>query len=439
MTPNGFSDGMADSLLRLLSKSVQRSSRAHRQFLRQRHSSLKNMQALIELQITGGQPAAPGIPRFPCLFDNHQLEAFGAGQFSAGLGEAFRKYDGRAIPRIPNGDLRMMSRVTAISGTPRELNRPASVTVEYDVPADAWYFRDNARLEIPYALWMEIALQPCGFLSAYLDTYAFVPYEAFYFRNLDGSAYLRDPGDLRGKMLTTQARLISNVVSGGTVIQRFAFTVMNGEQALFTGESAFGYFAVETMLDQAGLDAGKKILPWIERQPGGVRAGQMITVDRYRSSRSGQGGLSLANGRLSFFDQVLVDLTGGEHGKGYVFASRPVDPQDWYFPYHFSSDPVMPGSLGIEAVLEGVKILALAGGQASRFRSPRFSLAYETNLSWRYRGQITPAHSRMDLEVHLREVNLEGAGLFLHTDASVWVDGLRIYEIKNASIQIVEG
>jgi 3-hydroxymyristoyl/3-hydroxydecanoyl-(acyl carrier protein) dehydratase len=439
MTIPGFPDRLARSLLSMLSETSQRSSRAHRQFLQHRSVGLQQKQTLIAMQTRGAEPAQSAVEVKQALFDSHQLDAFGAGHFSRCLGEAFRKYDGRNIPRIPNGDLKMMSRVMAISGTPHDFSQPAGVTVEYDVPVEAWFLRDNTSGEVPYALWMEIALQPCGFLSAYLDSYALVPHQAFYFRNLDGSARLKDPGDVRGQTLTTQARLISSVAGVGTVVQRFGFTVSVSGRPIFEGESTFGYFSVESMTNQVGLDGGKRIPSWVSAQNGSGRPGVVLNADQYRLPMPGQSGLFLPRGRLAFLKEALVDPAGGQYGQGYLYAGRPVDPQDWFFPYHFSGDPVMPGSLGVEAILEGIKILGLVGGKADRFRSPRFALANDTTTTWRYRGQITPRHTRMDLEIHLRQAEQDGAGVTLSADASVWVDGLRIYEVKNASVQIVEG
>ncbi len=425
------------TLVRLLAESAQRNHAAHDHFLQHRRAGMDDLRSIIELQIKAVQPR-PASHDAPTLFDSAQLDAFGAGRFSDCLGEAFRKYDGRRIPRIPNGDLKMMSRVVAIEGTPRDFKQPASVTAAYDVPMDAWYLRDNPSGEIPYALWMEIALQPCGFLSAYLDSYALVDSDEFFFRNLDGSACLKAVGDVRGQTLTTRARLLSSATSGGTVIQQFDFTVMGGGQVLFEGESTFGYFIAKKMAAQVGLDGGKKVQPWLVSSGGpGSRVGT-LDAGRYRGGAPGQVPLPLARGRLAIIKQASVDVDGGAHGRGYLYASQPIDPQNWYFPYHFTDDPVMPGSLGVEAVLEGVKVLALAKGLENGFRAPRFALASETCTSWRYRGQITPEHRRMELEVHLREATQNEAGLTLFADASVWIDGLRIYEVKNALVRMME-
>ena len=179
MTDSLFPSG---ALARMITESARRSSTLHRQFLHTRQNDLQNVRALIEMQMMGSIGLTQSVPlpaQTPALFDSRQLDAFGTGRISDCLGPAFARYEGRRIPRIPNGDLKMMSRITAIQGSPRDFRQPASITAEYDVSPDAWYLREGAFPDIPTSLYMEIALQPCGFLSAYLDTYAFAPDEHF--------------------------------------------------------------------------------------------------------------------------------------------------------------------------------------------------------------------------------------------------------------------
>ena len=42
---------------------------------------------------------------------------------------------------------------------------------------------------------------------------------------------------------------------------------------------------------------------------------------------------------------------------GYLYAERTIDPSDWFFQFHFHQDPVMPGSLGVEAIIETMQSL----------------------------------------------------------------------------------
>lgn len=172
------------ALARLLAERSRGSSSLHRQFLQGRSRGLTDMQAILARQIAAmqatGPSAAPAVAAHaqtafsmaPAIFTSSQLDAFGTGKISDCLGPAFAQYDQRRIPRIPNGDLKMMSRITAIQGQPQRFDLPATVTAEYDLPWDAWFLQDGLT-EMPFSLWMETALQPCGFLSAYLD---FIPW-----------------------------------------------------------------------------------------------------------------------------------------------------------------------------------------------------------------------------------------------------------------------
>ncbi len=448
---SAFASPSLDWLLRMAAESAQRGSALHGQFLQMRRESLENVRALIEMQIHsnmaggGAQAASPSmLQASPALFDSCQLDEFGTGRISACLGPAFARYDLRRIPRIPNGDLKMMSRVTAISGCPGDFDSPASVTVEYDVPPDAWYFRDSAYPSIPGSLWMEIALQPCGFLSAYLDTYALVPYEPSYFRNLDGSLRaLETPQglfDVRGKTIVTRAVLLSHAVSGGSVIQKYAFEISCDGRPIYAGESIFGYFSVEAMANQVGLDGGRAAPPAFRSDESLARRLLSIELARLQAARHGRPNYHLPRGRLHFLDEIRISPDGGRYGKGYIYASRPVNPRDWFYPYHFYQDPVMPGSLGVEAILEAMQGFALAGDFGCGLRSPHLRVTIgAAPLTWRYRGQITQQHRLMELEVHLGSVTQQGSEIILLGDANLWVDGLRIYELKNAAIGIVEG
>ncbi len=431
----------SDRLQKMALESAQRSSALHRQFLQMRREGLQNTRALIELQARSAVPAVGNQPAaFPALFDSPQLDAFGTGRLSDCLGPAFAKYDDRRIPRIPNGDLKMMSRIVAITGRVGIYDPQSSVTAEYDVPLDAWYFRDGASPEIPTALWMEIALQPCGFLSAYLDTYALVPHGQFYFRNLDGSLRPVEKMDVRGKTITTRARLLTNAVSGGTVIQKYGYVITCAGLTLFQGESTFGYFSADSMASQVGLDGGQATAPAIRTDTGLALRALRVDLPRFQAGDPARQGYRLSRNSLHFIDDLLVCADGGKYGQGYAYASRAVNPRDWYFPFHFYQDPVMPGSLGVEAILEAMQGFALAYDLGRDLRAPRFGpVPGAPQLDWRYRGQITQQHKRMELEVHLSGIQQRPGQVALTGDANLWVDGLRIYEVKNATVGILEG
>ena len=69
--------------------------------------------------------------------------------------------------------------------------------------------------------------------------------------------------------------------------------------------------------------------------------------------------LYICEGQLSFSDEIIVFPEGGKYSSGYAFARKDIDPEDWFFACHFFQDPVMPGSLGVEAIIQALQCIAI--------------------------------------------------------------------------------
>jgi len=433
---------------KILRENAQRGNEIHRRFLELRKTTLEGVESLLKLQLTAARSFQTRIGPAPkasttYLFDAYHLAEFATGSLANCFGPEFEVYSGRRCPRIPNGELALISRVLAIHGEKCQFDRPASIVSEYDVPCDAWFITENSYPEMPYSIYMEIALQPCGFLSAYLGTPTVYPDQDFFFRNLDGQGRLLAKVDPRGKTITTKARLQSTLVNGATIIQRFDFELECEGQVLFQGNSIFGYFSPEAMSKQAGLDGGKKTQPLCCQANGKLPEGALIdlndpaNVARYYQGKTERPNYHLAQGRLNLLDRVFLSQNGGRHGSGYLYAGTQVDPQDWFYRCHFFQDPVMPGSLGIEAILQAMQVYALHFDLGNGLRSPHFSLSNGSSMTWRYRGQIVPSNCLMQIEAHITRVDRSSDQVTVETDASLWADDVRIYEVKGASLRLV--
>ena len=70
-----------------------------------------------------------------------------------------------------------------------------------------------------------------------------------------------------------------------------------------------------------------------------------------RGEMFGVGNAQLPAPPMLLFDRITrIDDTGGSHGKGYIEAEFDINPDLWFFQCHFLGDPVMPGSLGLDAL-----------------------------------------------------------------------------------------
>ena len=70
-----------------------------------------------------------------------------------------------------------------------------------------------------------------------------------------------------------------------------------------------------------------------------------------RGEMFGPGNAQLPAPPMLLFNRITeINKTGGEHGLGYIEAEFDIDPSLWFFDCHFLGDPVMPGSLGLDAL-----------------------------------------------------------------------------------------
>jgi len=70
-----------------------------------------------------------------------------------------------------------------------------------------------------------------------------------------------------------------------------------------------------------------------------------------RGELFGPGNAQLPAPPMLMMDRITeITADGGKYGKGFIRAELDVHPDQWFFQCHFLNDPVMPGSLGVDAM-----------------------------------------------------------------------------------------
>ncbi len=373
-------------------------------------------------------------------FTPYHFFEFATGDIENCFGPDFSIYRGLIPPRTPCGDLQLTTRVVAIEGKRGELKKPSSCIAEYEVPSNAWYYAKNSHPSMmPYSVLMEISLQPNGFISGYMGTTLGFPGQELFFRNLDGSGKLLREVDLRDKTIVNDSRLLSTVIAGSNIIQNFSFELSCDGEPFYRGNAVFGYFKADALKNQLGIDNGKITQAWhLER---GIKADSQINLldknGRSFVAPQGKPHYRLAGGQLNFIDKAEIVKTGGKKGLGYLYAERTIDPSDWFFQFHFHQDPVMPGSLGVEAIIELLQTYAIDQDLGAGFNNPKFGQIL-SEIKWKYRGQINPLNKQMSLDVHITSIEDKDGKRIIKGDANLSKDGLRIYEVTDIAICIEE-
>ncbi|MDA0167632.1 hypothetical protein OJ998_00920 [Solirubrobacter taibaiensis] len=370
----------------------------------------------------------------PALLNELHMAHASKGDLAVAMGPEFEVYGERRAPYIPNGDFLFVDRVMALDG---ERGRPAAgdrMVTEYDSPPDAWYYAANGDPSMPNCIYMESSLQAAILLGYYLGATLDRPGEEYSIRNLDGRATLIKDIDLRGRTIQHESTLLASYAMPGAILQNYRYTLTCDGEPFYVGESLFGYFTADALANQVGLDAAVRVPTWLELHPQApVRALDVAAATQ-------RPGLRLGDGQLLVLDTAQLVVDGGRHGRGYVRATRAVAPDDWYFDCHFHRDPVMPGSLGVEAVLQAIQLFVMESGAADGIAAPRFAMATDVELRWKYRGQVLRSDPGVELEVHIKEVRHAEDEITVIADASLYKqDGLRIYELEDAAVAVRSG
>ncbi|MFK8004209.1 MAG: 3-hydroxyacyl-[acyl-carrier-protein] dehydratase FabA, partial [Polyangiales bacterium] len=375
------------------------------------------------------------------VFDYASLLACAWGRPSEAFGPMYEIFDStRRVARLPGPPYHFMSRVTRIDGELGACKPGAEIEIAYDVPESVWYFNENAQAVMPFAVLLEAALQPCGWLASFVGSALTVGDKDVSFRNLDGTGtVLTEVFPSMGTFRTVVK--ITNVSStAGMIIE--SFDVMSyvdhadgTSTPAYELKTVFGFFPGAALENQIGL-------PTTTEQRALLENGSEFLVDLTpRPERYCAGSLRMCEPMLLMVDRITAcDAKGGSEGLGFVRGEKDVDPDEWFFKAHFFQDPVQPGSLGIEAFLQLLQFYAIDQNLGAGMKAPRFeAIAVDHEHSWKYRGQVVPKNKVIGSTTEILEVSRDERGVRIVGACSLWVDGKRIYEAPAIGIRVVDG
>ncbi len=437
----------------------------------------------------GASPSHSG-PNRPVLFGPEKILAFSNGKPSEAFGEPYRVFDSeRVIARLPGPPYQFMNRIVQVDAQPWQMVAGGSVEAEYDVPADVWYFAAARSQVMPFAVLLEIALQPCGWLAAYIGSALSSPID-LSFRNLGGSAELFSaplsprgrgvpnegaelftvlppspgtPGEgsgVRAKdnnphrafwglaprpspptplpeyrergenklfapigsdigTLTTRARITGVAQSAGMIIQNYDFEVRAAAGVVYRGKTVFGFFSKAALAQQVGIRDAQLYEPTAAER----RLGRSFDYPQEPP---------YPDARLRMIDRIDLYLpAGGPAGLGLILGSKQVRPDDWFFQAHFYQDPVIPGSLGLESLLQ---LLAVHARERWPGTGDAFVQMRGGPHHWVYRGQVLP--SNREVQVQAVITACDDRRRQLTADGWLLVDGRIIYQMKDFTLAL---
>lgn len=399
-------------------------------------------------QLTGDPVALPAlggllgyIERKPPAAVNNFVYGYGSllacawGRPSMAFGPSYATFDGpRRVPRLPGPPYHFMTRVARIDAPMNGMKSGSAVEVEYDLPAEQWYFEQNGTHTMPCCVLMEAALQPCGWLALFIGS-ALTSQGDLLFRNLDGTSTLHQELLPGGGTLRTSVQVVSVSQTAAMIIESFRVECFLDDRCVYEMNTVCGIFPPEAFDTQVGLPVSRE-----ERARFEAPCDRQVDLSRQPRRYCG-GELRLAGPMLLMLDRVTGYWPeGGRAGLGYLRAEKDINPADWFFKAHFFQDPVQPGSLGVEAMCQLLQFYLIERRMDAGIPHPHFEpIMTGRPLSWKFRGQVVLTNRRMAIEMEITEAGQDSRGAFAVAEAWLWVDGKRIYHVSNVGMRIVGG
>jgi PfaB family protein len=359
------------------------------------------------------------------LFDFDSIYAFANGKPSDAFGDRYKIFDEeRKIARLPRPPYQFLDRITSIKDCEQwQLKAGGVIEAEYDVPEDVWYFKEDRQTVMPFAVLLEIALQPCGWLAAYLGS-ALTSDTDLSFRNLGGNGTQLLSVTPRTGTLTTRIKITNVSQSGGMIIQNYELEVRCDAGIVYRGDTYFGFFSKQSLIDQVGI---RDVSPY-EPDDASYARGTSFT---YPNTAPYPDDMMRMVSEVSLFDPQ-----GGPDGLGFIRGTTQVDPETWFFKAHFYEDPVWPGSLGLESFIQLLKVVAVEKWVSQEnLEHCKFEvMALNEIHHWIYRGQIIPKDKQVTVQAVITEID-ENRKL-LRADGFLTVDGRIIYQMKDFALRI---
>lgn len=361
-------------------------------------------------------------PAKTVLFDYDTVLAFATGKPSDAFGDRYKPFDqDRIIARLPGPPFQFLDRIVSIQHCePWQLKAGGEIEAEYDVPADAWYFGANRQQGMPFSVLLEIALQPCGWLAAYLGS-ALTSDTDLSFRNLGGKAVQLLAVTAKTGTLKTRVKMTNVALSGGMIIQNYDYEVRCNKGTVYKGDTYFGFFSKQALANQVGI---RDVVPY---QPDSEGLARVRQFDYPRLA-------PYPDNQMRMIDRIeQFDPSGGPHRLGYIKGTARVNPDAWFFKAHFYQDPVWPGSLGLESFIQLLKVAAYTrwqNGGNTQFES----MALQQPHQWLYRGQIIPNDDEVSVSAVIKKV--DNKDKLLIADGFLTVDGRIIYQMTDFTLRM---
>src|ERR1700712_4929766 len=124
-----------------------------------------------------------------------------------------------------------------------------------------------------------------------------------------------------------------------------------------------------------------------------------------------------------------ISMDGGEFGKGHIVGELDITPSLWFFNCHFPGDPVMPGSLGLDAMWQMIGYWLGWAGSPGKGRATGVG-------DVKFKSHITPEGKSVRYEGDIGQVR-RGKLVLGIAHGRVLADGTCVYVARDMKVVLI--
>ena len=137
------------------------------------------------------------------------------------------------------------------------------------------------------------------------------------------------------------------------------------------------------------------------------------------------------NGRLPNNEMLMMDrIVEINYNNGEILGELDINPDLWFFDCHFSTDPVMPGCLGLDAMWQLLGFYLLWEGNSGIGRALGSGQV-------KFYGQVLPKAKLVEYKISIKKIRKQKLVIGF-ADGLMFVDGKEIYSAKDLRVGLFE-
>jgi len=155
---------------------------------------------------------------------------------------------------------------------------------------------------------------------------------------------------------------------------------------------------------------------------------ELLLCSRGQLNGGGHPRLPLPN--MLMLDRITyVSADGGKYGYGEIDGEFEVNPGSWFFACHFKDDPVMPGSLALDALCQLLGFYL--GWKGYKGKGRAFGVG-----EVKYKGEILPTSGTVSYHLDIRKL-VKHPVLMAIADGEVILKNKAVHTVRSLRVGIV--